>query len=205
MILLFTTVFLQVPEFPYEKELAEELSSNIARFGGQAGAEIMKEHAIEILETSASSNLTAATAQSSSLSSADPNNSVLDNSDTMEELNRMISKFERLSRESGERRTSSGTGQAKSGGGGGPPHPAVFDRHRLNNAVRETFAHRFAHMFLSFEHFVIFGGGGSGSERDSAVDMGEEDEDDPGGTEQYCIFKCKSGNYCIVLSLFSRR
>ena len=29
------------------------------------------------------------------------------------------------------------------------------DRLRLNNALREIFVNRFAHMFLSYEHFVI--------------------------------------------------
>jgi hypothetical protein len=55
----------------------------------------------------------------------------------MEQLNQMISRFEVLSANS---------------------RPVSNRRHdavRMTNAVREVFANRFAHMFLSFEHFVI--------------------------------------------------
>ena len=32
---------------------------------------------------------------------------------------------------------------------------ATLERLRLNNALREVFANRFCHIFLSYEHFVI--------------------------------------------------
>ncbi len=152
----------------------------------------MKEHAIESFETSnASANVSAntsgaaqnqpTTAASSSTTDQGNNSSILDNSDTMEELNRMISKFERLSRETDRRNRTTTSSPLSSSSPSTAPHrsgPPGSDRLRLNNAVRETFANRFAHMLLSFEHFVIFGGVGGGSERDSAVDMGEEEEDE---------------------------
>ncbi len=174
----------ELPEFPYEKELAEELKSNIARFGGKEGADIMKEHAIEILETS-SANVSGNTSNSQMIH-VDPNNptsaaaNILDNSDTMEELNRMISKFEQLSEHHSSTTNTSNSsskiqGPAKAG-------PASADRLRVNNSVRETVTHRFAHMFHSFEHFVIFS---SGAGSDSAVEMGdEEDEDEEEGMPQ---------------------
>ncbi len=145
----------------------------------------MKEHAIEILETS-SANTSGQQQQQQQHQSltADPNNSssILDNSDTMEELNRMISKFERLSKESsvvmvdssGNNRTPSSSSASSK-----RPLPPGCDRLRLNNAVRETFAHRFAHMFLAFEHFVIFSPSSGGGGSDSAVELGEDDEEDP--------------------------
>lgn len=106
----------ELPEFPHEKELAEEVRENIARFGGKEGVDVLTEHAKETRE-----NL-------------DDN----DNNDTMEELNQMISKFESLSAKS-----KPGAKSDKN------------DRMRLTSAIREIFVNRFAHMFLTFEHFII--------------------------------------------------
>lgn len=58
-------------------------------------------------------------------------------SETMRELNQMISRFETLSAEAH------------------PVQNSNHDEQRLNNALREVFINRFVHMFLSFEHFII--------------------------------------------------
>lgn len=63
----------ELPEFPCEVELAEEIRNNIIRFGGKQGAVVLKEHTIETRD-----NLEA--------------NDNVDNSDTMEQLNQMISR-----------------------------------------------------------------------------------------------------------------
>ncbi len=63
----------ELPEFPCETELAEEIRNNIIRFGGKQGAVVLKEHTIETRD-----NLEA--------------NDNVDNSDTMEQLNQMISR-----------------------------------------------------------------------------------------------------------------
>ena len=113
----------ELPEFPHEEELIDEIRSNIAKYGGKDGANVLKEHALEsrdLLEMSSNRN-----------------NIVHDTSDTMEELNEMISKFETLSE------------NAKA------VENEDLVRPRLNNAVREVFVNRFVHMFHSYEHFVI--------------------------------------------------
>ena len=61
----------------------------------------------------------------------------------MEQLNQMISKFESLSSNSSASKKSSNN------------VTATLERLRCNNAIREVFANRFCHMFLSYEHFVI--------------------------------------------------
>eukprot|EP00095_Tigriopus_kingsejongensis_P007193 maker-scaffold192_size271026-snap-gene-0.15 protein:Tk07193 transcript:maker-scaffold192_size271026-snap-gene-0.15-mRNA-1 annotation:"denn domain-containing protein 5b" len=120
---------LEVPEeisqFPYQTEFIEEIRNTILAFGGRDGANVLKEHAIESRENLESSN---------------SQTKMLDNSDTMEQLNQMINKFESLS----------------------DSKPALevtptVDRLKLNNALREVFVNRFVHMFLSYEHFVILG------------------------------------------------
>ena len=68
-----------------------------------------------------------------------------DSSDTMEQLNQMISKFESLS--------SKPNSASKKAAGNNTA--ATLERLRLNNALREVFANRFCHIFLSYEHFVI--------------------------------------------------
>ena len=68
-----------------------------------------------------------------------------DSSDTMEQLNQMISKFESLS--------SKPNSVSKKAAGNNAA--ATLERLRLNNALREVFANRFCHIFLSYEHFVI--------------------------------------------------
>lgn len=37
----------ELPEFPYERELIDEVRDNILKFGGKDGADILKEHAKE--------------------------------------------------------------------------------------------------------------------------------------------------------------
>ena len=135
----------ELPEFPYERELVEELRNNIIKFGGKEGADLLKEHAIEsrdILESSTSNrNDLSGISMDSSYSPfySEPSNST-GNSDTMEQLNKMISKFESLSANS--RPIGSDVAGSEDG-------------LRLNNAIREVFVNRFAHMFCSYEHFVI--------------------------------------------------
>ena len=68
-----------------------------------------------------------------------------DSSDTMEQLNQMISKFESLS--------SKPNSASKKAAGNNAA--ATLERLRLNNALREVFSNRFCHIFLSYEHFVI--------------------------------------------------
>ncbi len=74
------------------------------------------------------------------------NSSVLDSSDTMEQLNLMISQFESLSK--------SKLSLSKAAA----PSSHTESRLRVNNALREVFVNRFVHMFVSFEYFVIQGG-----------------------------------------------
>ena len=70
-----------------------------------------------------------------------------DNSDTMAQLNMMISKFEVLTQQAPLKKSSKG--------GSGGIKSNDKDRLKLNNAVREVLVNRFAHMFLSYHHFVI--------------------------------------------------
>jgi len=143
--------------FPYESELIEEIRSCIVRFGGKVGADILKEHAIEtrdILETS-----TSAESQKKMSNNTSEGGGVLDNSDTMEQLNRMISKFEKLSREHPSSSSPRGVGFSRqhSRGHGQGAHCSASDsdRLRLSTALREVFVNRFTHVFSGFEHFVV--------------------------------------------------
>lgn len=113
----------EIPEFPYQQEFIDEIRNTIVKFGGKDGAIVLKEHAIETRENLESSN--------------GGQSQMLDNSDTMEQLNQMINKFESISA------AKPFTGAPK------------YDRLKLNNALREVFCNRFVHMFLSYEHFVI--------------------------------------------------
>ena len=137
----------ELPEFPYEKELIEEIRNTIVRFGGKDGADILRHHAIESRDILESSSTSTDNRQDNHQQQQQPYNKYLQNdpaannvnnmSDTMEQLNQMISRFEVLSANS---------------------RPVSNKRHdslRLSSAVREVFVNRFAHMFLSFEHFVI--------------------------------------------------
>ena len=128
-----------MPEFPYEAEFIREIEEAIMQYGGREGVTVLKEHAIEqreVLESSLNQNLNV------SLPKRFGSRDGLDDStDTMEQLNQMISKFESLSHS----RSSSSNKKSKD----------ALERLRLNNAVREVFSNRFCHMFLSYEHFVI--------------------------------------------------
>ena len=119
----------ELPAFPHERELADELRENIARFGGKDGADVLRQHAVEEAE--------------------DDDNDNVDANDTMDELNKMISKFESLSSSSRPSLASRNCAQQ--------------ERLRLSVALREVFVNRFAHMLLSFEHFVIVASSSSAS------------------------------------------
>jgi hypothetical protein len=126
----------ELPSFPYEAEFAEEIRSTILKFGGKDGADLLKEHAVEARE------IILQEAASASASSSNLNHSAsaprLDNeSSTMEQLNQMITRFEMMSANCT------------------PTRNKHEDRLKLNTALREVFVNRFAHMFQSFEHFVI--------------------------------------------------
>ena len=108
------------------------------QYGGREGVTVLKEHAIEqreVLESSLNQNLNVSIPKR--FGSRD---GLDDSSDTMEQLNQMISKFESLSH--------SRTTKSKS-------QNNALERLRLNNAIREVFVNRFCHMFLSYEHFII--------------------------------------------------
>ena len=85
----------ELPEFPYEAEFIREIEEAIMQYGGREGVTVLKEHAIEqreVLESSLNQNLNV------SLPKRFGSRDGLDDStDTMEQLNQMISKFESLS------------------------------------------------------------------------------------------------------------
>ena len=136
----------ELPEFPYEAEFIREIENAILKYGGREGVTLLKEHAIEqreVLESSMNQNLSAISIPiAKRFGSRD---GLDDSSDTMEQLNQMISKFESLS-------SKPNTASKKAAGNNAA---ATLERLRLNNALREVFANRFCHIFLSYEHFVI--------------------------------------------------
>ena len=86
----------ELPEFPYEAEFIREIENAILKYGGREGVTLLKEHAIEqreVLESSMNQNLSAISIPKR-FGSRD---GLDDSSDTMEQLNQMISKFESLS------------------------------------------------------------------------------------------------------------
>ena len=149
-----------MPEFPYEAEFIREIEEAIMQYGGREGVTVLKEHAIEqreVLESSLNQNLNV------SLPKRFGSRDGLDDStDTMEQLNQMISKFESLSHS----RSSSSNKKSKD----------ALERLRLNNAVREVFSNRFCHMFLSYEHFVILAGPEIANEDDDLTPDGLDKE-----------------------------
>ena len=102
---------------------------------------LLKEHAIEqreVLESSMNQNCH----QNTSLlpKRFGSRDCLDDSSDTMEQLNQMISKFESLSSSKNSKKSDKSN---------------TLERLKCNNAIREVFVNRFCHMFLSYEHFVI--------------------------------------------------
>ena len=129
----------ELPEFPYEAEFIREIENAILKYGGREGVTLLKEHAIEqreVLESSLNQNLSISIPKR--FGSRD---GLDDSSDTMEQLNQMISKFESLSNSTSSNKKANTA--------------STQERLRCNNAIREVFVNRFSHMFLSYEHFVI--------------------------------------------------
>ena len=149
----------ELPEFPYESEFIREIEEAIMQYGGREGVTVLKEHAIEqreVLESSLNQNLNV------SLPKRFGSRDGLDDlscTDTMEQLNQMISKFESLSHSRSSKKSKDAS-----------------ERLRLNNAVREVFVNRFCHMFLSYEHFVILAGPEMANEDDDLTPDGLDKE-----------------------------
>ena len=139
----------ELPEFPDEQELCQEIENSILQFGGHEGAELLKEHAIEErdnLATSYSNNWNyAAATTATKIVKHQRSNSIdttLDNdgpSDTMAQLNLMISKFESISQQQAPKGSNVGRGFGRG------LKSNDSERLRLNNAVREVFCNRSSH------------------------------------------------------------
>ena len=110
------------------------------KYGGREGVTLLKEHAIEqreVLESSMNQNVSIPKLIPKRFGSRD---GLDDSSDTMEQLNQMISKFESLSS-----KTNVSTASKKAAGNNAG---ATLERLRLNNALSEAFVNRFCHIFL---------------------------------------------------------
>ena len=97
----------ELPEFPYESEFIQEIENAILKYGGQEGVHLLKEHAIEQrenLESSMNQNLSSSLCMPKRFGSRD---GLDDSTDTMEQLNQMISKFESLSSTSASKKSGS--------------------------------------------------------------------------------------------------
>ena len=159
----------ELPELPYEVDFIAEVEDAVLQYGGSDGVNLLKEHAKEQrdnLESSMNQNLTTTTAsfrKSGSREGLDGGGT-----DTMEQLNQMISKFESMSESKDKKSTIHANAYNNSAA-------ATLERLRLNNAIREVFCNRFCHMFLSYEHFVI---ANNPDESQADVDVGGGDNED---------------------------
>lgn len=136
----------ELPEFPQEFEMRKELERVIADQGGSEGEALLKEHALLLMEdvtevkNSSTDNLNLKQGHN-----LPRKGNEADNNDSMSMLSEVIQKFEALSQQHSKSQQQSAVATKSKD----------LERLILNNAVREVFVNRFAHIFLRYENFVI--------------------------------------------------